>query len=63
MIVLWFMLEGLETYLFPITLWTITMCPKLSVMIVLTYEPMFYVTMVLEPSYRSHYLSWVDQAP
>ena len=32
-------------------------------MIVLSYEPRLYVTIILEPSCRSHYLHLVDQVP
>ena len=55
-----FMLEGLEIRLYTIMLWMIAMCFRVSLMLVINCEPLFYVIKVLEPSYRSQLL---DESP
>ena len=60
MIFLRYMLEGLEIRLYTIMLWMIAMCPRVSLMLVIDCEPLFYVFKVLEPTYRSPLL---DESP
>lgn len=68
---LWLSLDAcqrsLETCLCPIMCWTIDECPRASVMLVIDYEPLFYATKILEPSYsssyRPHCVLWVYHVP
>lgn len=63
MVVFRYLQEGLKTRLRQVMLSMIGMCPRVSIMLVINYEPLFYITKVLEPGNRFCCLLWVDHVP